>query len=284
MTDTMERPSDRQALLAERQPWLLERLRPMRRALTAYFRPEVRGLERVPDDGPVLVVGNHSGGVLMPDAAALVDAWLDRFGTGRPLYMLGSDLPQAVPGLGALMRAFGVVPADHGNAHAALGSGADVLVYPGGDLEDCRDWNHRHCIEFAHHRGFVRLALRSGVPIVPVVTHGSHETLVIVNRGDRVARALHLDRLRINVMPVVLGLPFGLAPITTPYVPLPAKITSEVLEPIAWPLDPGAADDDDIVERCYAEVVATMQAALDRLAEVPALPFGDPPGHPPLSA
>jgi 1-acyl-sn-glycerol-3-phosphate acyltransferase len=180
------------------------------------------------------------------------------------------------------MRGFGVVPARPGNAVVALEAGSDVLVYPGGDLDDCRDWNHRHCVDFAHHMGFIRLALRAQVPIVPVVTHGSQETVVIITRGDRLARALHLDRLRINVLPVAFGVPFGLAPIPVPYVPLPAKITIEVLDPVGWDLEPEAAEDRATVERCYDEVVALMQGALDRLAQEPALPFVDPPGHPDL--
>lgn len=279
-TATFDRPvRDGAVVLAQRDGRLVDRLRPLWRAYTAYFRSEVRRLDRVPQSKPVLLVGNHSGGLFMPDVAALLLAWTDRFGADRPLYVLGSDIPQSVPGLGAALRTLGIVPADPVTGATALESGADVLVYPGGDLDDCRAWRDRHRIEFGHHLGFVRLALQRRVPIVPVVTHGSHESVIILTRGDQLARALHLERFRIKVLPFVLGVPFGVAPIVVPHVPLPAKVTVEVLDPIDWHLGDGAADDPATLERCYAEVVDVMQGALDRLAAVPALPWLDTPPH-----
>jgi 1-acyl-sn-glycerol-3-phosphate acyltransferase len=252
------------------------------KATTAYFRPTVRGLDRVPREGPALLVGNHSGGILMPDVSAFFGAWVRHFGVDRPLDMLGFDLPFAVPGLGSLLPRLGVVPACHQTAHAALGRGHAVLVYPGGDRDDYRTWRDRHRIDLDHRMGFVRLALRAGVPIFPVVCHGSHESLVVVARGDRVAAALHLDRLmRVKVFPIILGGPVGVAPGWLPYVPLPAKVSIEVQEPVSWPaLGPADADDRDAVERCYHEVESLMQRALDRLSRHPALPLLDPPGRP----
>jgi hypothetical protein len=141
-----------------------------------------------------------------------------------------------------------------------------VIVYPGGDWEVYRPWTERNSIEFHDHVGFVRLALRRQVPVFPVVSHGSHESLIVVSRGDRLARLLGLDRLRVNVFPIMLGFPFGIVPVFVPTVPLPAKVVVEVLDPLDWGrLGRDAADDRDVVRACYVEITTRMQQALDRL-------------------
>ena len=252
--------------------YVRDHLRAVDRVLSTYFVPEVRGVERLPDDGPFLLVANHSGGVLMPDMWALGSALVHRFGPDRPLYGLTFDFVFAIPGVSDALRKVGAIPASLSNAETALQSGAGVLVYPGGDREVYRPWTQRNRVDLQGHMGFVRLALRRGVPVFPTVSHGSHDSLVVVSRGDRLARALGLHRLRIDVFPLVLGLPFGLASVVGPYVPLPAKIIVEVLEPLDWSAThgPEAADDPDVVRSCYDDVVDRMQGALDRLiAEMP---------------
>ena len=139
---------------------------------TSYFTPEVRGLDRLPAAGPVLVVGNHSCLFYMPEAWTCGQAVLSRRGVDAPAYALGYDLLFAIPGVGPFLRRLGVIPASNGLACAALARRACVLVYPGGDLEACRPWAQRNKIDFAGRKGFVRLALRCGVPVVPVVAHG----------------------------------------------------------------------------------------------------------------
>lgn len=266
-------------ILARRDSGILGRVLPVARWVTAYFRPEVRGLENIPASGPCLVVGAHSGGVFMPDAVALVSAWLRREGPQSELFCLAYDLLFAVPGLAALLERLGVVPASPAVAEAALRRGAVVLVYPGGDLEDCRPWRERHHIDLGGHTGFVRLALRTGVPVVPVISHGAQEAELIVTSGRRVAKVLGLRRLRVHVFPIVLGLPFGLMPIFVPHLPLPAHVTVEVLPALRWSASAEAAGAEDpaTIERCYRETVTTLQSALDRLASSPALPLLDPP-------
>ena len=123
-------------------------------------------------------------------------------------------------------------------------------------------------------KGFVRLALRCGVPVIPVVSHGAQHAVFVLSRGDRVARRLHLANspLRVNVLPVVFAPPFGLALAPSPYPPpMPAAVTVQFLPALDWSaLGAEAAEDPTVVDACYAETVATMQAALDRLnAEKP---------------
>ena len=98
---------------------------------------------------------------------------------------------------------------------------------------------------------------------------GGHDAIIVITRGEGIARWLGLNRLRINVMPIVLGLPWGIAPAQLPTWPLPAKVTARVCEPIHWShLGPDAAEDPDTVQRCYEEVLGRMQANLDELVEL----------------
>jgi 1-acyl-sn-glycerol-3-phosphate acyltransferase len=202
----------------------------------------------------------------MPDVWVAGRAIVDRRGIDSPFHALAYDLLFALPGIGPYLRKIGAIPARNQEAEEALAAGALLLVYPGGDWEACRPWTERNNIEFGRRRGFVKLALRTGAPIVPVVTHGSHDAVFVLTRGDRIARAIGIDRLRIKVFPIVLGPPFGVNMILT--LPMPSAITVEFLPPIDWSgLGPEAAEDDETVEKCFEEVVGTMQAGFDRLRE-----------------
>jgi 1-acyl-sn-glycerol-3-phosphate acyltransferase len=252
--------------LFRRDPAYIRRRLPGVTRFVNLFSPEVRGRENLPADGPVLVVGNHSCLFYMPDVWLVALEIIRRRGLERAAYALGYDALFGAPVVGPFLRRIGTIPAGGPQAEVALAQGALVLVYPGGDREACRPWTERNRIDFCGHRGFVRLALRAGVPVVPVVTHGSHDAVVVVSRGDRVARALGLDRLRIKVFPILMGPPFGLTSILAPPLPMPAAITVEFLPALDWSTyGPAAADDDDAVADCYEEVTTAMQSTLDRL-------------------
>jgi 1-acyl-sn-glycerol-3-phosphate acyltransferase len=142
-----------------------------------------------------------------------------------------------------------------------------VLVYPGGDFESYRPSWHQSRIEFGGRKGFLRLARKMGVPIVPVVAIGGQETALFFTRGQRLAQATGWDRLtRIKVMPFQVAPPFGLTFLDLPTrVPLPAKIKVQVLEPI---------DLDDIDGRpAYKHVTGVMQEALSEMAEERSVPI-----------
>jgi 1-acyl-sn-glycerol-3-phosphate acyltransferase len=235
--------------------WLLSSL---------WFRAEVRGLGHVPEEGPVLLVGNHSGGNVTPDTGVFMLAFSTYFGVERPFYQLAHSLVTSWPGLGFL-RKFGTVPASPENAERALRAGAAVLVYPGGDHEVHRPSWESGRIDFAGRRGFLRLALEEGVPIVPVVSIGGQETALFLGRGTGLARLIGLDRLlRLKVLPLSLALPWGLnVGDFLGHVPLPSKIVVEVLPPIDPREDFGT---DPEVDEVYDEVVARMQATLDALS------------------
>jgi 1-acyl-sn-glycerol-3-phosphate acyltransferase len=238
---------------------------------TLWHRAEVRDLDRIPAEGPVLLVGNHSGGNVSPDTLVLMLAFSSYFGVERPFHQLAHNLVLAMPHLRWLRR-FGTIPASHGNADAALERGAALLVYPGGDVEVHRPTWESARVDLAGRTGWVKLALRHDVPVVPVVSIGGQETALFLSRGERLAKMLGIDRLlRLKVMPVSLSIPWGLnVGDLLGHFPLPAKITTQVLEPIDLRERYGEEPD---VQRAYDDVTATMQTTMDDLAAERRLPL-----------
>src|SRR5207244_5851441 len=90
-----------------------------------------------------------------------------------------------LPGVGGAIQKAGGMEADPEAAEHALCAGGSVLVYPGGDHEAFRPWTERHQIDFNGRTGFIRLALRTGVPIVPAVSCGAHHSVVLLSRVHR---------------------------------------------------------------------------------------------------
>ena len=198
-----------------------------------YFRADVRGLHNIPSEGPVLMVGNHSGGNMTPDTIVFTLAFTTYFGVERRFYQLAHNLVLAMPGL-SMLRKYGTVAAGQANARKALQTGAAVLVYPGGDYEVHRpSWDAAR-VDFDGRKGFIRLALDEDVPIVPIVAAGGQETALFLSRGERLARLTRIDKLfRLKVLPISIGLPWGLnIGDMFGHLPLPAKIQVRALKPI----------------------------------------------------
>ena len=257
--------------LDERDPdYIRENLPLMWLAASIYFRGEVRGLGNIPDSGPVLLVGNHSGGNLTPDTTIFTLAFSTFFGVERRFYQLAHNLVLAMPTLGAL-RKFGTVAASPGNARKALESGAALLVYPGGDYEVHRPSWQGNRVDFGGRKGFIRLALEQGVPIVPVVSIGGQETALFLSRGGNLAKLLRVDKLfRLKVLPISIALPWGLnIGDMLGHIPLPAKITIETLPAINIREEFGPDPD---VQEVYDHLMRLMQDTLDALASERRLP------------
>jgi 1-acyl-sn-glycerol-3-phosphate acyltransferase len=235
-----------------------------------WFRGEVRNLGNIPEDGPVLMVGNHSGGNMTPDTFIFTLAFSTYFGVERHFHQLAHNLVMASP-YARLLRSGGTVAASPQNARKALDSGAALLVYPGGDWEVHRPTWESNRVEFAGRKGFIRLALDAGVPIVPVVAIGGQETALFLSRGAWLAQLLRVDELlRLKVLPISIALPWGLnVGDFLGHVPLPSKITIEVLAPID--VREHFGDNPDLDE-AYDYVTRVMQETLDTLAAERRLP------------
>jgi 1-acyl-sn-glycerol-3-phosphate acyltransferase len=237
---------------------------------SVWFRPDVRGLERVPREGAVLIVGNHTGGANSPEVTISQLAFSAYFGVERLHHQLAHRMVLNSPA-GALVRRFGTVEADPANAEAALDAGAMLTVFPGGDYEVFRPSWESAKVDFGGRTGFIRLALRKKVPIVPMVTLGGQETALFLSRGERLAQLTGAARvMRLKTLPIVVGFPFGLSiggfP---PFVPLPAKVTIELLEPIDLRAKYGADPD---VDEIYRDLMAVMQKTLTGLQRERRLP------------
>src|SRR5438270_1873954 len=230
-----------------------------------YFRADVKGLENIPAEGPVLLVGNHSGGNVTPDTLVFTLAFNTYFGVERRFYQLAHNLVLAMPALASL-RKYGTVAASAANANKALDSGAALLVYPGGDYEVHRPTWDSARVDFGGRKGYIRLALEKDVPIVPVVSLGGQETALFLSRGERLARLFRLDKVfRLKVLPISIAIPWGLnVGDFLGHWPLPAKLQMRVLPPIHLRKQFGRKPDIDEIND---HVLGAMQATLDSLAE-----------------
>jgi len=258
----MSDESPRTDLLAHRDPAYIAKALPfLKLAMRGYFRSEVRDMERVPDGG-VLMVGNHSGGLMPMDVPIIAVEFFERFGSDRPLFCLAHDM--LFTGVnGSIMRKFGFVPAHRDSAQQILGSGAVTIVFPGGDYDSFRPTLQGNVIDFNGRTGYVRTALKAGVPIVPVVSIGGQEAQFHLTRGEWLGRHSPFRKfMRSDLLPLAVGFPFGLMPAGI-NIPLPTKIVTQVLEPIhvaaEFGSEPDIAEVDEVIR-------GRMQDALDKLA------------------
>jgi 1-acyl-sn-glycerol-3-phosphate acyltransferase len=168
----------------------------------------------------------------------------------------------------------GVLPAAPDSMASALAAGHDVALWPGGERDSLRPWLKRDEAVLAGRTGFLRLAIRSGVPIVPISTVGGPDAMPVLATGRRLARLLRLDRVaRLKMFPIALQAPWGLSPALLPEVPLPAKIRTAFQEPVELDHDPERAGDDDYIEAKYEQVRTAIQRGMDALARRRALPL-----------
>ena len=219
--------------LDERDPdYIRESLPGLWMLASFYFRAEVRGLENIPAEGPVLLVGNHSGGNLTPGHARL-HARLQHLLRRRAALLPAGPQPRAGhagPRLAAQVRhGRGARPRTRSKA---LDIGAALLVYPGGDYEVHRPTWESAKVDFGGRKGFIRLALEQDVPIVPGgVDRRPGDGAVPQRAASGSPGCCALDRLfRLKVLPISLALPWGLnVGDMLGHFPLPAKITIQVL-------------------------------------------------------
>jgi 1-acyl-sn-glycerol-3-phosphate acyltransferase len=198
-----------------------------------------------------------------PDPLIFGGEFYDKFGYERPVYTLAHNTVLMGPLETTMLRA-GVIHASRENAAQALESGAVVLVFPGGDHDSYRPTSAENVIDFNGRTGYVTTALEAGVPIVPTVSIGAQESQLFLSRGTGLAKRLGLEkRLRLKILPISVGFPFGISVILPPNVPLPTKIVTQVLEPIDIAAKFGS--DPDVTE-VDGYVRAVMQNELDNLA------------------
>jgi 1-acyl-sn-glycerol-3-phosphate acyltransferase len=234
-------------------------------ALNRVYCCAVIGLERVPP-GAALLVGNHNAGISFLDPFFFGAAWHERTAGSDPLHWLAHDAMLRLPVIGNLLLRVGGIRASHDTAMQALARGRKVVVYPGGNREAFRPWSERHRVDFGGHRGFARLALRAGVPIVPLLAHGSHGSFVVLTRGEKLAAWTGVRRhLRSPSFPIFLGLPWGVGVGPIFHLPLPVPSRVVIGEPLPLAAaGPPVAEDPAAVQQLYDRVVGRLQEMMDR--------------------
>lgn len=241
-----------------------------------YFRCEVKGWENVPKEN-ALFVGNHNG-LITFEVLMLFYAWWAQFGPAKRALGLAHAIAVDNPLFKWLIPKLGGIPARPDIAEEALNHGYSLLVFPGGEKEAFRSYRERKVVDFYQRKGFIRLALKTGRPIVPIACVGGQESYIILHRGEEIAEALGLKKkLRLHGLPVtfrslfflwclasgfVFFVPWILVPgaFASIFVPLPVKMTFEILPPIdvSSMVDPNLSEDEN-QQRIYNHVLSMIQ-------------------------
>lgn len=238
-----------------------------------WFRMEMEGWDDLPEP-PALFIGIHSGAPFVWDAWTVGVQWWRHFGEERKLHGTAHDALMAAPLIGGYFRRMGVLPAAPDSISAALAAGHDVALWPGGEVDSLRPWVQRDEAILAGRKGFIRMAIKAGVPIVPISTVGGPDSMPVLTSGRKLASALQLDKLaRLKRFPIALSAPWGLAPALLPEIPLPTKIRTAFQKPIKLSSDPKKASDDAYVDKKYDEVLGSIQRGMDTLARRRRLPL-----------
>jgi 1-acyl-sn-glycerol-3-phosphate acyltransferase len=258
-------------------------------AVRRWFRPTVRGIEGV-GAGPCLIVANHNIGALW-EIYVLLEAWVREVGAARPVFGLAHRFGFRIPGARQLLQRVGAIPATHEAAHDALATGAALIVFPGGNGEAARPFWRRDRCELGGHKGWARIALKAGVPVVPVSIVGSHAVNPVLASSELLSWvSLVRPLLSLRTVPVtvaqilaagaVLGITAELLPLwgaaglafatfNSPVVFFPL-LPSKIEVRVGAPIDPRTAlpaglEGEAAVDALYSLVEARLQAGMDEL-------------------
>ncbi len=238
--------------------------------LETYHRAKWLGLQNIPDK-PFLGAGNHTGMHFMPEAML----WLSKYYSVERSVPMLTLIHHMTHHLGRLVKLpvneLGFLEAKKDNALNALKAGFAVTVYPGGDRDVARPYSDRNNINFFNHLGYVKIALKAQVPILPIVGCGGGETAFVINSGEKFAKWTGLNLLtKIHTWPLYWSFPFGFHFGHFPHLelPLPSQMTMSVLEPYSVNnYKPEDAENPEVVQHINREVLQLMQSELDKLSK-----------------
>ena len=209
----------------------------------SYWRVETFGLENIPDDGAALLVSNHSGTVAI-DLPMVTVAVREHHPKHRMVRALGANFVFALPVLAVIARRMGATLACNEDADDLLSKGHLVAVFPEGVKGVGKGWNERYKLQRFGRGGFVRTAIKNGVPIIPTAIIGAEEALPMIGRFNGLGK--------------MIGVPF--IPVLPTPVPLPSKWMIQFGEPIPTDhLDKDALDDPMLLSELSDQIRETIQ-------------------------
>jgi 1-acyl-sn-glycerol-3-phosphate acyltransferase len=216
-----------------------------------WFRVELDGLDNVPREGGALLVANHAGAIPV-DAAVLMHGIEQA--TGRPVYALHHWMLRETPFIGTFLARNGGVVANPGNAERLLaGERQLLLVFPEGTKGTTKPYRQRYQLQRFGRGGFIEVAMRAGVPILPVAVMGTEETMPAV-----LTVPVGGARLPVTLNSLLFGPLVGA-------IPWPAKVRARILDPVSLDVRPGLESYNRraIAESCEL-IRARLQLELDK--------------------
>jgi 1-acyl-sn-glycerol-3-phosphate acyltransferase len=270
--DTAERPIDG-TRRSDVDTWgRSERMRALTRAAydpiyRYWFRAEWEGFEHLPREGGALIVANHAGAI--PADAPVIMHGIET-DLHRPVYGLAEYLFRALPVVGTLWSRGGGVTANPDNAYRLLhDEGQLVLVFPEGTKGTGKHFRDRYQLRRFGRGGFVEIAMRAGVPIVPIAVVGNEESMPILWKSNRLAKLIGVPYFPVTANQLLLG-PLGLVTY------LPAKFKLRVLPPVHFdvPTDQERYSRSRVMEESERIRMLIQQALYDMLRARRSVWFG----------
>lgn len=229
-----------------------------------WFGVQIAGLGNIPAKGNAILFGNHSG-VLPLDGCLLYDGLVNYYPEPRRVRYLVTKFLLGAPGIGTFLRGFGCIPPDYEVATKLLRREELVFFYPEGEKGTGKLYKNRYkLVDF--HSGFVRAAIETGSPLIPVVTIGGEE--IYPNFGNIEPIAKLLNAPYFPMTPFFPWLPFPLS-----FIPLPSKMMMCVWRPFKLKYPPEAAQDENLVAEIAKDIHNDLQAKVNDLLKIRTSPF-----------
>jgi len=224
-----------------------------------WFRASWEGLEKIPQHGGALLVANHAAAI-PSDAPAIMHGIETEL--QRPVYALADFLFRQTPVVGTVWSRVGGVAAHPDNAYRLLRDQRElVLVFPEGTKGTAKTYGERYRLRRFGRGGFVEIAMRAGVPVIPIAVVGAEESMPTLWRSPLIAKALGLPYFPITANQLLLGPVLGLVGY------FPAKFTLRVLDPVEFdvPPDQERYSRSRVMEASEAIRVSIQEALYDML-------------------
>lgn len=229
-----------------------------------WFDVQIAGLENIPATGSAMLFGNHSG-VLPLDGLLLYIGIINYHPDPRGIHFLVTKFLLDAPTIGAFLRGFGAIPPEYETAKKLLLQQELIFIYPEAEKGTGKLFKNRYKLE-DFHSGFVRGAIETGAPLIPIVTIGGEEIYPLFGNIKPLAKLLNAPYFPMTPFFPWLPFPFSVTP-------LPVKLMMAVCQPFKLKYPPEAADDEDLVAEISKDIQNDIQAKVNDLLEIRTSPF-----------